>query len=81
MNELKDALKKLSKEITRYPKIFPNKLFSESVAGEEILLGVLELMNTIKTKQQYPKSFENVTWLLFTRKSLEKYLNIYRGVF
>ena len=81
MNELKDALKQLAKDKARDPEGLANELFSESVAGEDLLLAVLKLMNAIKTKQQYPKSLEKCNITSIHKKKSRKGFNNYRGVF
>ena len=58
MDDLKLALKQLGKEKSRDPEGFNNELFKEEVAGEDLLLAVLKLMNLIKKKQKYPTILE-----------------------
>ena len=52
MDDLKLALKQLGKEKSRDPEGFNNELFKEEVAGEDLLLAVLKLMNLIKNKSR-----------------------------
>ena len=81
MDDLKLALKQLGKEKSRDPEGFNNELFKEEVAGEDLLLAVLKLMNLIKKKQKYPTILEkcNIT-SIYKKKSRRDFEN-YRGVF
>ena len=58
MEDLKLALKQLKRDKARDPEGFINEIFKEQVAGVDLLSAVLKLMNMIRTKQQYPKTFE-----------------------
>ena len=58
MEDLKLALKQLHKDRSADPDGFINELFKEAVAGDDLLLAILKLMNKIKTTQKYPKNFE-----------------------
>ena len=55
MEDLQFALKQLENEKSRDPEGYNNELFKESVAGDDLLLAVLKLMNMMKEKQRYPK--------------------------
>ena len=70
MDDLKLAVKQLGKEKSRDPEGLINELFKEEVAGDDLLLAVLRLMNLIKSRQQYPKHLEkcNIT-SIYKKKS------------
>ena len=65
MEDLKLALKQLHKDRSADPGGFINELFKEAVAGDDLLLAILKLMNKIKTTQKYPKNLKkcNITSL------------------
>ena len=81
MDDLKFALKHLESDKSRDPEGYANELFKESVAGDDLLLAVLKLMNMIKEKQKYPQILEkgNIT-SIYKKKSRNDFKN-YRGVF
>ena len=81
IEDLKEALKGLAKDKSRDADGYANKLFAMDVAGDDLLLAVLKLLNCIKDKQQFPKAFEkcNIT-PLHKSKSKNDFEN-YRGVF
>ena len=58
-----------------------NEIVKEQVAGDDLLLAVLKLMNMIKTKQQYPKTFEKCNITTLYKKKSKLFFNNYRGVF
>ena len=59
-----------------------NELFKEGVAGNDLKLATLKLMNLIKHKQHYPEALQqcNIT-SLYKNKGSHKDFNNYRGVF
>ena len=63
MEDLKYALRQLQNEKSRDPEGFVNELFKEDVAGDDLLLSVLNLMNKMKEKQKYQKILQkcNIT--------------------
>ena len=81
VEDLKLALKGLAKDKARDADGYANELFAIKVAGDDLLLAVLKLLNCIKDRQQFPKSFEkcNIT-PLHKSKSKNDFEN-YRGVF
>ena len=50
MDDLKNAVKDLAKDKSRDALDQANKLFKEEVAGDDLLLAVLKLMNMIKKR-------------------------------
>ena len=81
MEDLKLALKQLKRDKARDPEGFINEIFKEQVAGVDLLSAVLKLMNMVKTKQQYPKTFEKCNITSLYKKKSRKDFNNYRGVF
>ena len=81
IEDLKLALKGLAKDKSRDADGYANELFAITVAGDDLLLAVLKLLNCIKDQQQFPKAFEkcNIT-PLHKSKSKNDFEN-YRGVF
>ena len=61
MEELKEVLKNLKKEKARDPEGHCNELFKETVAGNDLLKAILKIINMIKKRQVYPKSWKSVT--------------------
>ena len=63
MEDLKFALKGLAKDKSRDADGYANELFAITVAGDDLMLAVLKLLNCIKDRQQLSKSFEkcNIT--------------------
>ena len=81
MEDLKLALKQLHKDRSADPDGFINELFKEAVAGDDLLLAILKLMNKIKTTQKYPKNFKKCNITSLHKKKSRKDFNNYRGVF
>ena len=81
IEDLKLALKGLAKDKSRDADGYANELFAITVAGDDLLLAVLKLLNCIKDRQQFPKAFKkcNIT-PLHKSKSKNDFEN-YRGVF
>ena len=65
MEDLKYVLKNLKKNKSRDADGYANELFMLSVAGDDLLLAVLKLLNKIKEKQEFPDALEkcNITSL------------------
>ena len=82
IEDLDEALKDLGNNKSRDSLEYANELFKEGVAGSDLKLATLKLMNQIKDKQQYPKALEqcNIT-SLYKHKGSRKDFNNYRGVF
>ena len=82
MGDLEEAVKHLDNNKSRDAHGLANELFKEEVAGTDLKLAVLKLMNTIKKTQKYPEAFElcNVT-SIYKHKGSHKDMNNYRGVF
>ena len=81
IEDLKFAIKGLKKNKSRDADGYANELFAITVAGDDLLLAVLKLLNCIKDRQQFPKAFENCNITpLHKNKSKNDFEN-YRGVF
>ena len=55
LHDLGEVLKSLKKNKSRDPNDLANKIFKPDIAGEDLKLAILKLMNRIKSKQIYPK--------------------------
>ena len=64
-DDLKQVLKKLGQDKARDADGYANEMFMLSVAGEDLQLAVLKLLNRIKDKQQFPEALTkcNITSL------------------
>ena len=82
MDDLSQALKQLGNGKSKDPLGNPNEIFKDGVAGSDLKLAVLRLMNLIKKRQQYPHELEacNIT-SLYKNKNSKKEFDSYRGVF
>ena len=60
MSDLKEALKELKKNKSTDPLGYINELFTLEVAGEDLLLALLILINKIKTSQYLPSMLSKV---------------------
>ena len=63
MKELTNVLKKLKNEKARDPHGFINKIFKPGVAGNNLIEGLLMLVNEVKNQQKIPDIFQfaNIT--------------------
>ena len=57
MDNLNIALKNLKNGTSRDPHDYTNELFKNDVAGADLKLATLKLMNKIKDQQKIPKYF------------------------
>ena len=82
MEDLEQALNDLGKNKSRDALQYANELFKKGVAGSDLKLALLKLMNLIKQRQQYPEAMEscNIT-SIYKHKGSRKDFNNYRGVF
>ena len=53
-SDLKEVSKKLGREKSRDARGYANEIFMISVAGNDLQLAVIKLLNLIKEKQQFP---------------------------
>ena len=82
INDIEEAIKDLDNNKSRDAFDYANELFKEGVAGKDLKLALLKLMNHMKAKHQYPEALEycNIT-SLYKHKGSHKEFNNYRGVF
>ena len=83
MDELEAVLKHLKKNKSRDPKGYANEVFRTEVAGDDLKLALLILMNRVKDEQIIPKEFElcSITSIFKKGKAGKNDFNNYRGVF
>ena len=82
MKNLELVLDNLKKQKSRDPYGLANDLFRPEVAGNDLKLAVLKLINKIKDDQKYPKSLElcNIS-SIWKRKGSKNSFENYRGIF
>ena len=82
IEELERVLKSLKNNKTRDPQGLVNELFKPGIIGEDLKLGILELLNCIKIEQKIPKFMQeaNIT-TIYKKKGSKQDLNNDRGIF
>ena len=82
MKQLEVVLKNLKRKKSRDPLGLANEIFHPGVAGDDLKLAILKLMNKIKDEQIYPKCLElcNIS-SIWKRKGSRNDFDSYRGVF
>ena len=82
MKELEKVLEHLKKQKSRDPYGLANDLFRPEVAGDDLKLAVLKMMNKIKDDQKFPKCLElcNIS-SIWKRKGSRNSFDNYRGIF
>lgn len=80
MDNLNTVLKQLKPNKCKDPNEMPNEVFKE--AGDNLKFAILTLMNEIKTRQDYPKSFKicRITAIYKNKGSRLDFSN-FRGIF
>ena len=80
--DLIKVLKDLKNKKSRDPNNLANEIFDPKVAGEDLVLTILALMNRIKTDQVYPQCLQlcNIT-SLYKQKGPRNGFGSYRGIF
>ena len=80
--DVKNAIKNLKNGKSKDPYEYPNELFKEGVAGDDLILATTKLMNRIKEEQVFPECLKvaNVTNIYKNKGSRSSY-DSYRGVF
>ena len=81
MEDLQYVIKNLKKNKSRDADGFANELFMLKVAGDDLLLAVLKLLNKIKEKQEFPEALSKCNITSLHKKKSKKDLDNYRGVF
>ena len=82
LSDLEKVLKSLKKQKSRDPHGLANDLFRPGVAGDDLKLAVLKLMNMIKNHQTYPRCLElcNIS-SIWKSKGPKSSFESYRGIF
>ena len=82
MKDLDVVLKNLKKQKSRDPYGLANELFLPEVAGNDLKLAILRLMNRIKEDQKYPRCLElcNIS-SIWKNKGSRNSFESYRGIF
>ena len=82
MEQLETVLKELKKNKSRDPMGYANELFHPAVAGTDLKLAILNLMNRIKDEQEFPEALEkcNIS-SIFKNKGSRNNFEYYRGIF
>ena len=82
LKDLEKVLKYLKKNKSRDPHGYCNELFHNDVAGDDLKLAILKLMNRIKEDQVFPKCMElcNIS-SIWKRKGSRNEYESYRGIF
>ena len=80
--DLEKVLSSLKKNKSKDPLGFPNELFMSNVAGSDLKLGFLKLLNRIKEEQVFPSILEkcNIS-SIFKKHGKRNDFNNYRGIF
>ena len=82
LDQLTAVLKSLNKNRSRDPLGYCNELFLPHVAGSDLQLAILKIMNKIKSDQKFPAQLEtcNISSIYKNRGSRND-LDNYRGIF
>ena len=82
LDDLELVLKHLKKNKSQDPFGLPNEIFHADIAGDDLKLAILKLMNRIKTEQNFPEILEicNISSIYKRRGSRNSFEN-YRGIF
>ena len=81
LDELKVVLKQFRNGKSRDPDSYAYEIFKESIAGDDLLQAVLNLMNCIKTQQKYPTALKKCNISTIHKKKNKKLFKNYRGIF
>ena len=82
MADLEKVLGYLKKNKSRDPLGYVNELFRPEVAGEDLKVAILKLMNKIKSDQAFPEAMELCDISsIYKRKGQRNNFNNYRGIF
>ena len=82
LEDLEKVLKQLKNNKSRDPLGLCNELFKPEVAGDDLKLAILRLMNKIKEEQVYPECMQlcNIS-SIWKRKGSKNDFESYRGIF
>ena len=82
IEQLQTVLKSLKKNRSRDPLGYCNEIFSPEVAGSDLQLAILKIMNKIKSDQKFPELLEkcNIS-SIYKHRGSRNDLENYRGIF
>ena len=80
IEDLEKVLKALEKDKSRDALGHANEIFRKEVAGSNLKLAILKMMNLIKKKSKYPEALVkyNIT-TIYKHKGSQKDFHFYRG--
>ena len=81
MDELEAVLKYLKNNKSRDPNDHANELFKPNVAGSDLKLALLYLMNRIKDTGEFPEALRTCNITSIFKKGARNSFNNYRGIF
>ena len=82
MNQLETVLKYLKKNKSRDPLGYANDIFHIDVAGDDLKVALLELVNRIKSEQSYPEALEVYDISsIYKQNGRRNTFESYRGIF
>ena len=82
MDQLNAVLKNLKTNKSRDPLGFPNEILKPSVAGKDLKVAILKLVNRVKDEQIFPKALENCNISsIYKNKGCRNNFDNYRGIF
>ena len=82
MNQLETVLRYLKKNKSRDPLGYANDIFHIDVAGDDLKVALLELVNRIKSEQSYPEALEVYDISsIYKQKGRRNTFESYRGIF
>ena len=81
MEDIKFVLKNLPRDKSRDAEGYLNELFTLSVAGDDLLEAVLNLVNMIKDRQKFPLALQKCNISTIHKKKSRNNFENYRRVF
>ena len=82
MDQLEKVLKNLKMNKSRDPSGYANEIFHSEVAGGDLKLAILKMMNRIKDEQKYPTALELCDISsIYKRRGSRNCFDSYRGIF
>ena len=81
IQDLEEVLKYLKNNKSRDPQGNANEIFKSKVAGDDLKLAILRLMNKIKDDQEFPEALRMCNISSIYKKGKRNNFNNYRGIF
>ena len=82
MAQLETVLNYLKKNKSRDPLGYANELFHDEVAGDDLKVAILEMLNRVKAEQVYPEALEVYDISsIYKNKGRRNCFESYRGIF